>query len=109
MVRRYCGMKKTVLISAAVLALGVAAIAADERSFVAAEATANMAMASLSLTEAVALNNADASDVTRRNQARLGEARLVLSPATAKTTACEKANWPYYPADCLERVETSRI
>ncbi|MCY0150316.1 hypothetical protein OEG84_22060 [Hoeflea sp. G2-23] len=102
-------MKKTVLISAAVLALGVAAIAADERSIVPQTATANIAMTSLSPRVSTVLHTSDAFDAVHSDKQHPGAARLVLSPTTAKTDACEKANWPYYPADCLERVETSQL
>jgi hypothetical protein len=97
--QRSHGMKKIVLISASVFALGAASIAADAGG--------------IYYPLAIKLTSASASPVGENVSLR-GE-RVVANPFARNVrhvssnvepvNSCDAAYWPYYPGACLERTE----
>ncbi len=96
-------MKKIALITASILALGAAAIAADS------DGLSTISEEVSSGTHAVV---ASAAAETGGQDARLDvierEVRMVRSPV-AQVRSCDAAYWPYYPADCLTTPEPSGL
>jgi hypothetical protein len=107
LLRRWCGMKKIAIISASVLALGAASIAADADSMPELSAAASMAVeASLTPADSVAaapLRGARLSQHPIERKVRL------VAPGIASVNSCDAAYWPYYPSECLKRVETAGV
>lgn len=101
-------MKKIVLISASILALGAASIAADADSV----SLLNGATGPSLMSYAAPVSSANAGSHSRDALvARPGidrNVRLVKS-GIETVDSCEAAHWPYYPAECLQRVETSGL
>jgi len=101
-------MKKIVLISASVLALGAASIAADADGV----SILNSAPHATPMSSAAPVGAANAESNTRG--ARVAKpsiergVRLVKS-GIESVDSCDGANWPYYPAECLQRVETAGL
>ena len=97
-------MKKIALTSfASVLALGAAAIAADE----------DVSLRFASLNELVstspAASGASAKDDRLRTET-VGMDRIrIISPTVTVAETCRAANWPYYPQECLETAETAEL
>ena len=102
---RYCVMKKIALISASILALGAASIAAGADGLYTTEADAYAAAASATV--------AQASDVSTRGdrfvvQSIQRKVRLIASDIRP-VDSCDQAYWPYIPATCLETTETAGL
>ena len=98
-------MKKIALISASVLALGAAAIAADVDRLASLHASADLASVSPASAGLTGQRERGAHIATT---AHTHKVRLV-SPDAVRAKSCGTANWPYYPADCLEAVETAQL
>jgi len=101
-------MKKIVLISASVLALGAASIAADADGL----SMLNGATKPSLMSFAASAPTSDGGrtyrgDRVARHQNERG-VRLITSKG-ASVNSCEAANWPYYPSECLKRVETAGL
>ncbi|KGF68270.1 hypothetical protein LL06_17675 [Hoeflea sp. BAL378] len=97
-------MKKIALISfASVLALGAAAIAADE----------DVSLRFASLNEFVSTPAASSVVVSKGDRLRsqtAGMSRIrIISPTVVIADTCRAANWPYYPQECLETAETAEL
>lgn len=91
-------MKKIAIISASVLALGAASVAADAGG---SQFTSSLGFGIAATEPAVRV----AADDLRGPRVRDGrtdrEVRLIAGGAKLANT-CAKANWPYYPSSCLE-------
>lgn len=107
LLRRWCGMKKIAIISASVLALGAASIAADADSMPELSAAASMAVKA-SLTPAESTIAAPLRGARLAHQPIARKVRLV-APGIASVSSCDAAYWPYYPSECLKRVETAGL
>lgn len=107
LLRRWCGMKKIAIISASVLALGAASIAADADSMFELPAAASLAVEASSTpaesTIAAPLRGARLLQEPIERQVRL------VAPGVASVNSCDAAYWPYYPSECLKRVETAEL
>lgn len=101
-------MKKIVLISASVLALGAASIAADADGVSILNGATEPTLMSFAapVTTANAESTTRGSRVTKHKIER--SVRLVKS-GIASVNSCDAAHWPYYPAECLKRVETAGL
>lgn len=99
-------MKKIAIISASVLALGAASIAADADSISLLPATASLA-AEASNTP-VAGRSSTFRGAQHSKQVIDRKIRLV-SPGIAPVRSCEAAYWPYYPAECLKHVDMAGL
>ncbi|MGJ8572651.1 MAG: hypothetical protein ACSHXI_18335 [Hoeflea sp.] len=99
-------MKKIALISASVLALGAASIAADADGVTIL--TNETPSSTMSYTTPV---ESAASTYRGHRIAQHGIKRSVrlVSPVDESVNSCEAANWPYYPIECLKRVETAGL
>lgn len=96
-------MKKIVLISASVFALGAASIAADAGG----------------MHYPLAINLTSASASTAGENMSLRGDRVVAHPIARNVRlvssnvepviSCDAAYWPYYPGACLERTETAGL
>ena len=101
-------MKKIALISASVLALGAASIAADADgvSVLNGENHASTAVFSTAASTGYA-------DITNRghriSQNDIERSVRSVSSAAGSVDSCDAANWPYYPTECLTRVETADL
>jgi hypothetical protein len=107
LLRRWCGMKKIAIISASVLALGAASIAADADSMPKLSAAASMAVEA-------SLTPADSAAAAPLRGARLSQHPIerkvrLVAPGIASVNSCDAAYWPYYPSECLKRVETAGV
>jgi hypothetical protein len=104
--RRLSDMKKIAIISASVLALGAASIAADAGSISLRPATASFASeASAAL---VSAHSATFRGARLSGQVIERKIRLVSS-GIAPVESCEVAYWPYYPSECLKRVDIAGL
>lgn len=97
-------MRKIATISASVLALGAASIAAD---------AGGMLPDTMGLSAATSSSPAAAAETGNRGAMIAAHAierriRLVTS-GIAPVASCDAAYWPYYPSDCLKRVETKGL
>ena len=101
-------MKKIVLISASVLALGAASIAADADGVSMLNGETQTALMSLSVPAPTSDDDRTyrGDRISRHQNER--DVRLVTSKG-ASVNSCDAANWPYYPAECLKRVETAGL
>ena len=97
-------MRKIAIISASVLALGAASIAADAGGML-PDATGLAAMTASSPAAAAETGNRGGVIATPVIERRI---RLVSS-GIAPVDSCDAAYWPYYPSDCLKRVETTGL
>jgi len=101
-------MKKIVLISASVLALGAASIAADADGlpYLHTQAALSATSASASLlsdADGMALRGSRVVPQTLERKVRL------VSGDVAPVKSCDAAHWPYYPESCLARIETAGL
>jgi len=101
-------MKKIVLISASVLALGAASIAADADGVSLLNGATEPALMSFAapVSTAKADSNMRGARVAKPKIER--DVRLVRS-GIESVNSCDAAHWPYYPAECLQRVETAGL
>lgn len=122
-------MKKIALITASVLALGAASIAADRTDATPRAGGADVIMASLG---DISTQGIEPAEDTRLNAATIRASVLRAEEAAERSQAqayhdrdgltvrrvrnlsihvdtCEDAYWPYYPAECLERVEAAGL
>jgi len=101
-------MKKIVLITASVLALGAASIAADADGVSMLNSGTQPTL--VSFAAPVSAANAESAHrgdrVSRQKDKR--SVRLVTS-SVASVDSCDAAYWPYYPSECLKRVETAGL
>jgi len=97
-------MKKIAIISASVLALGAASIAADAGGML-PDAEGLAAITAPSPAAAADTGNRGAVIATPAIERRI---RLVSS-GIAPVDSCDDAYWPYYPSECLKRVETAGL
>ncbi|GAB5463945.1 hypothetical protein [Hoeflea sp. EC-HK425] len=100
-------MKKIAIISASVLALGAASIAADADSMSELSTTSSLAVEA-SLTPAESPIAAPVRGARLAHQPIERKVRLV-APGIASVNSCDAAYWPYYPSECLNRVETAGL
>jgi hypothetical protein len=101
-------MKKIILISASVLALGAASIAADADGVSMLNGGTQSAVMSFDVSvPAPDADRALRGDRVTRHQNK-SSVRLVTTKG-ASVNSCGAANWPYYPAECLKRVETAGL
>jgi len=107
-VRRWCVMKKIVTITACLLALGAASIAADADGISWSPRTAEFAMSSPAAPVSVAAVASGEGVPGQHMQIMERDVRLV-SGKIAPVRSCSSANWPYYPADCLQRTESAGL
>lgn len=107
-------MKKIALITVSILTLGVAAVAADSLTW---NTTANADQVVVAALPASEVGNTltirSGAGIDDEKKARAlpvsqKSIRLVTSPSTT-VTSCEEANWPYYPVNCLARVESAGL
>ncbi|SOE18314.1 hypothetical protein SAMN05877838_3235 [Hoeflea halophila] len=101
-------MKKIVLISASILALGAASIAADADGV----HLLNGATEPVLMSYAAPVSSANAESHTLDPLvAKPGIDRNVrlVSSGIESANSCDKAHWPYYPAECLQSIETSGL
>jgi hypothetical protein len=96
-------MKKIVIITASVFALGAASIAADAGGM---HYPGAMNLPPVSATPAVEGSKMRGDSVFVNPIAQ--KVRLV-SPNIEPVNSCDAAYWPYYPGACLERVETAGL
>ncbi|MDZ7601239.1 MAG: hypothetical protein U1A06_07695 [Hoeflea sp.] len=101
-------MKKILIITASVLALGVASIAAGADGATPLPATADIALNSLTPQASAA------TTVSSRRSGPVGGSMIerdirLVTTGIAPVKSCDAANWPYYPADCLKRVESAGL
>ena len=97
-------MKQIALILASVLALGAASIAADADdvfSFGTASKPSEMA--------AVSLSQIQTSQTVAAKKPAVERSVRLISTGIEPAASCEAANWPYYPTDCLQQVETAGL
>jgi len=96
-------MKKIVLISASVLVLGAASIAADAGGMHYSSATNFTTASASTVGEDMSLrgNRVVAHPIAQK-------VRLVSSDIRP-VDSCDAAYWPYYPGACLERIETAGL
>ena len=97
-------MKKIAIISASVLALGAASIAADAGGML-PDATGFATITGSSPAAAAETGKRVAAMPTHAIERRI---RLVSS-GIAPIDSCDDAYWPYYPSDCLKRVDTTGL
>ena len=101
-------MKKIVTITASLLALGAVSIAADADGISFSPTTAAFAISAPATPISVAAVASDAGTAGQNLQIIEREVRLV-SGNIAPVRSCNAANWPYYPADCLQRTESAGL
>jgi hypothetical protein len=104
-------MKKIALISASVLALGAASIAADADGVSMLHTETRLAMMVSSTVvspDTTATDHGETRMLADRAGRKQRSVRLVSS-GVETDSSCETANWPYYPAECLKRVETAGL
>lgn len=97
-------MRKIAILSASVLALGAASIAADAGG-VLPDPTGLAAITAPSPAAAAATSNRGA--VTGKHS--IERKIRLISSGIAPVDTCDAAYWPYYPSDCLKRVETTGL
>ena len=97
-------MKKIAIISASVLALGAASIAADAGGML-PDATGLVAATAPSSAAAADTGNRGAVTDTHSIKRKI----RLISSGVAPVGTCDAAFWPYYPSDCLKRVETTGL
>ncbi|MBU2486354.1 MAG: hypothetical protein KKG78_14825 [Alphaproteobacteria bacterium] len=97
-------MRKIAIISASVLALGAASIAADAGGML-PDATSLASMTAASPAAAAETGKRGGVIATPAIERRI---RLVSS-GIAPVDSCDAAYWPYYPSDCLNRIETTGL
>lgn len=97
-------MKKIAIISASVLALGAASIAADAGGML-PDATGLAVITASSPAAAAETANHGAPVPVHAIERKI---RLVSS-GIAPVDSCDAAYWPYYPSGCLKRVETTGL
>jgi len=103
-------MKKIALISASVLALGAASIAADADglSFIPAATDFSVSSRATSVSAAAATAKESNRGARISDHAIERSVRLISSDI-APVNSCDAAFWPYYPAECLKRAETADL
>lgn len=101
-------MKKIALISASVLALGAASIAADADG-VSMLNDENQASVLEFTTTASAESAASAVRGARLSQSDIERSVRAVSSLAGSVDSCDAANWPYYPSECLTRVQTTDL
>ena len=101
-------MKKIALITASVLALGAASIAADADGLSFIPAAADFSDSSLSNPVSAATAEAGNRGLRPSNNVIKRKVRLVSSKI-APVVSCDIAYWPYYPSECLKRTETADL
>lgn len=96
-------MKKIALISASVLALGAASIAADADGVSVLNGENHASTAA----------STGYADITNRghriSQNDIERSVRSVSSVAGSVDSCDTANWPYYPTECLTRVETADL
>jgi hypothetical protein len=101
-------MKKIVLITASVLALGAASIAADADGV----SMLNGGTQPTLMSFAAPVSKASDDDNTRGDrvsQHRTDRSVRLVKSGNASADSCAAAHWPYYPSECLKRVETTDL
>ncbi|MBC7280125.1 hypothetical protein [Hoeflea sp.] len=96
-------MKKIVTITASLLALSAASIAADADGISFSPMSADFATPAL----AAAVEPTEGAS-GHQMQIMERDVRLV-SGNVALVRSCDTAHWPYYPADCLQRTESAGL
>lgn len=99
-------MKKIAIITASILGLGAAAVAANPSNRSVTPEGWQVLMASVSVPNATGKQTRRSSDGQTNRE--LDHVRFVSTPDPA-IKACEKAYWPYYPSDCLQRAEMAGL
>lgn len=104
-------MKKIALISASVLALGAASIAADADgvSMLHNETSLAMVASSSAVTTDTAGTDHREARIASNKSGRIQRSVRLVSSGIATANSCAAAHWPYYPAECLKRVETAGL
>ncbi len=101
--RRYCVMNKITLITAAVAALAAATVAAQTGDHTNGSSKSDIVMASLQAQDTPLRGAAQ-----KQSSTDIVQIRYVIGPEQP-ADSCEQAAWPYYPVDCLQRVEQSGL
>ncbi|MEM5494993.1 hypothetical protein [Hoeflea sp. AS16] len=97
-------MKKIAIISVSVFALGAAAIAAD------ADGMLPLAHGLADITASSPAAAAETGKQGIRIKEHAIERRIrLVSSGIASVDSCDAAYWPYYPVECLKRVETAGL
>jgi hypothetical protein len=100
-------MNKITLITAAIAAFAAATVAAQTGDHTTDSNESDMVMASLQVQDAPLRGTAD-SIAQKQSSAGIDQIRYVIGPEQ-RADSCEQAAWPYYPVDCLQRVEQSEL
>ena len=101
--RRYCVMNKITLITAAIAALAAATVVAQTGDHTIGSNESGMVMASLQVQNAPLRGTAQ-----KQSSTNIDQIRYVIGPEQ-RADSCEQAAWPYYPVDCLQRIEQSEL
>lgn len=98
------GMKQIALVTASILALGAASIAADmDRLSYIPEGTPVGSHAMTASAAAIETGGDDARVSTIERKIRL------VTSTVRPVKSCDSANWPYYPADCLTKSDPAGL
>ncbi|WP_047030843.1 hypothetical protein [Hoeflea sp. IMCC20628] len=100
-------MKKITLITAAIAALAAATVAAQTGDHTTGSNESDMVVASLQVQEAP-LRRTTRTITQKQSGTGIDQIRYVIGPRKPGES-CEQAAWPYYPVDCLQRVEQSGL